>query len=64
MPPLEKDGGGDSDRNLFENNNNNNNYYFPNNVTVAEKIKKYYAYGIRNSFGLDFDPVSPHHYYG
>jgi aldose sugar dehydrogenase len=23
-----------------------------------EKLKRYYAYGIRNSFGLDFDPVS------
>jgi glucose/arabinose dehydrogenase len=25
---------------------------------MMEKLKKYYAYGIRNSFGLDFDPVS------
>jgi glucose/arabinose dehydrogenase len=23
-----------------------------------EKLKRYYAYGIRNSFGIDFDPVS------
>lgn len=23
-----------------------------------EKLKRYYAYGIRNSFGMDFDPIS------
>jgi aldose sugar dehydrogenase len=23
-----------------------------------EKLKRYYAYGIRNSFGMDFDPVT------
>ena len=24
----------------------------------SEALKKYYAYGIRNSFGLDFDPLT------
>lgn len=27
-------------------------------VSIGENVSKYYAYGIRNSFGLDFDPVT------
>ena len=33
--------------------NNNNNY-----TGDMEKLKRYYAYGIRNSFGMDFEPVT------
>jgi glucose/arabinose dehydrogenase len=32
---------------------NNNNY-----TGDMEKLQRYYAYGIRNSFGMDFDPVT------
>ncbi|HEU4446595.1 MAG TPA: PQQ-dependent sugar dehydrogenase [Nitrososphaeraceae archaeon] len=32
---------------------NNNNY-----TNGMEKLQRYYAYGIRNSFGMDFDPVT------
>ena len=40
--------------NPFYNNNNNNNNY----TGDMEKLRQYYAYGIRNSFGMDFDPVT------
>lgn len=28
------------------------------NNSISNKLSKYYAYGIRNSFGMDFDPVT------
>jgi glucose/arabinose dehydrogenase len=38
---------------LFSNSNNNNT-----NSSENSKLNRYYAYGIRNSFGMDFDPVT------
>jgi glucose/arabinose dehydrogenase len=40
--------------NPFSNNGNNNN----NAGSTTNKLDKYYAYGIRNSFGISFDPIS------
>jgi glucose/arabinose dehydrogenase len=40
--------------NPFYNNNNNNNNY----TGDMEKLRQYYAYGIRNSFGMEFDPMT------
>src|SRR5690242_876585 len=39
---------------LVDDEKNNNSH----NITSSNMIKYYYAYGIRNSFGLDFDPVT------
>ena len=44
---------------FYSNNNHNNNsgyYNYKNNVQSS--LDRYYAYGIRNSFGIDFDPLT------
>jgi glucose/arabinose dehydrogenase len=46
--------GGESTAQGNNNNNNNNN----NKTNAPLLMKNYYAYGIRNSFGMDFDPVT------
>ena len=33
-------------------------YYITDNATMKDKLSRYYAYGIRNSFGMDFDHIS------
>jgi aldose sugar dehydrogenase len=38
--------------NPFSNNDNNNN------GSSSNKLSRYYAHGIRNSFGISFDPIS------
>jgi aldose sugar dehydrogenase len=48
---VDKDTGTAAQDNPFY--NNNNNY-----TGDMEKLQRYYAYGIRNSFGMDFDPVT------
>ncbi len=35
-----------------------NPFYYNNYTGDMEKLRRYYAYGIRNSFGLDFDPLT------
>ena len=43
---------------INSNNNNNNNNNNGNNNDELSSLNKYYAYGIRNSFGIAFDPVT------
>jgi aldose sugar dehydrogenase len=38
--------------------NNNNSDYYNDKVDVESLLGRYYAYGIRNSFGMDFDPIT------
>jgi glucose/arabinose dehydrogenase len=35
-----------------------NPFFYNNHTGDMEKLQSYYAYGIRNSFGMDFDPVT------
>ena len=49
--------------NPFYSNNNNDNHssnggYYNDKDNVESLLDRYYAYGIRNSFGIDFDPIT------
>ena len=50
---VNRDTGTTVQDNPFYHNHNNNNY-----TGDMEKLRGYYAYGIRNSFGMDFEPVT------
>ena len=39
-------------------NDGNNSVLSDSDAQVSDSLSKYYAYGIRNSFGMDFDPVT------
>jgi aldose sugar dehydrogenase len=52
---VDRDTGTSVQDNPFYHNNNNNNKNY---TYDMEKLQRYYAYGIRNSFGMDFDPVT------
>jgi len=62
---VNPDNGLPVNNNPFYSNNNNDNhsssggYYNDNdNDNVESLLDRYYAYGIRNSFGIDFDPIT------
>src|SRR5919112_1341623 len=61
---VNPDNGLPVNNNPFTNNNNNNNKnkndddYNNDKDNVERLLGKYYAYGIRNSFGIDFDPIT------
>jgi glucose/arabinose dehydrogenase len=50
---VDRDTGTSVQDNPFYHNNNNYNY-----TDDMEELQRYYAYGIRNSFGMDFEPVT------
>ena len=42
----------------INNNRNSNGGYYNDKDNVKSFVDRYYAYGIRNSFGIDFDPIT------
>ena len=61
---VNPDNGSPVDNNPFYSNNyssssnNNNSDYYNDKDDVESLLGSYYAYGIRNSFGIDFDPIT------
>src|ERR671921_1580727 len=56
---VNPDNGSSVNNNPFSNNKNNSDDYNNNDKDNVESLlDKYYAYGIRNSFGIDFDPIT------
>src|SRR5918996_2470973 len=56
---VNPDNGSSVNNNPFTNNKNNSDDDYNNDKNDVESLLgKYYAYGIRNSFGIDFDPIT------
>jgi glucose/arabinose dehydrogenase len=55
---VNPDNGSSVNNNPFSNNKNKNDDYNNDKDNVERLLSKYYAYGIRNSFGIDFDPIT------
>ena len=56
---VNQDNGSPANNNPFYNNSNNRDDYNDNDKDNVEGLLgRYYAYGIRNSFGIDFDPIT------
>jgi aldose sugar dehydrogenase len=55
---VNPDNGSSVNNNPFSNNKNNSDDYNNDKDNVESLLGKYYAYGIRNSFGIDFDPIT------
>jgi aldose sugar dehydrogenase len=55
---VNPDNGSSVNNNPFSKNKNNSDNYNNDKNDVESLLGKYYAYGIRNSFGIDFDPIT------
>jgi aldose sugar dehydrogenase len=55
---VNPDNGSSVNNNPFSNNKNKNDDYNNDKDNFERLLGKYYAYGIRNSFGIDFDPIT------